>query len=203
MKLLSIHAMLTIALSFSVAQSRREGHEIQIGRDPDAVIRQMYDVLSGPAGDHDWAAFASLFHEKAIMGASARDGQGKVTYRSETPADYMRRTEEFFRTQAFYVEEIHRVTERFGEIAQVFSSYRFRAESGGLVPQNGRGINSIQLIQSAGRWWIISIQFTNERQDLALPKQYGGSGYSPRPKARAKATGLLYPPIHSCEVRVL
>jgi hypothetical protein len=25
--------------------------------DPDAVIEQMYDVLSGPPGDHDWELF--------------------------------------------------------------------------------------------------------------------------------------------------
>lgn len=179
MTLLRIYAMLTVTILLLMTQTNPAAREIQAGRDPDTVIRQMYDVLSGAAGDHDWAVFASLFHEKAIMGSSSSDAQGNVTYRSETPADYMRRTAEFFRTQAFYVEEIDRVTEQFGEIAQVFSSYHFRAASGGLVPPSGRGINSIQLVHSAGRWWIVSLQFANERAGLELPKKYSGRARAP------------------------
>jgi hypothetical protein len=148
--------------------------------DPDALIDQMYDVLSGPPGDHDWELFQSLFHEKSIMGAAATDEQGHPTYRSFTPQEYMERNDEFFSTRGFYVEEIHRITERFGDIMHLFSAYQFRldaegsAQPEGLAQQSGRGINSIQLIHDANRWWIISIQYTNERPDLPVPKLYGG-----------------------------
>jgi hypothetical protein len=85
----------------------------------------------------------------------------------------------FFAHKDFYVEEIHRITEQFGDIMHLFSTYKYRLDGGGLeqpagLERNGRGINSIQLVRDANRWWIISIQYTNERPDLPLPKPYGG-----------------------------
>jgi hypothetical protein len=149
--------------------------------DPDGVIDQLYDVLSGPPGDHDWELFRSLFHEKSIMGAAAPDAQGHLTYRSFTPDEYVERNGTFFRTRGFYVEEVHRITEQFGDIVHLFSTYRFRLDDdegsgqpAALLAQRGRGINSIQLIHEASRWWIISIQYTNERPDLPVPEAYEG-----------------------------
>jgi hypothetical protein len=158
------------------------------GMDPDSLVRRLYALLSGAAGQRDWTSFASLFHEKAVMGAIVTDAQGKQAYQQFTPAEYVQRNDQFFRTQAFHVEEIHRVTEQFGEIVHLFSTYRYRVASGGLpqgagprppralVQQEGRGINSIQLIRDADRWWILSIQYTNERPDLTVPAKYLGKG---------------------------
>jgi hypothetical protein len=148
--------------------------------DPDSVVYQMYEVLSGPPGDHDWELFRSLFHEKAIMGAAGMDAEGRQTYRSLTPPEYIERNDAFFRNRGFYVEEVHRITEQFGDVVHLFSTYEFRldaegsAQPEGLAQQSGRGINSIQLIHDANRWWIISIQYTNERPDLPVPTAYGG-----------------------------
>jgi hypothetical protein len=148
-------------------------------KDPDSLIDEMYDVLSGPPGDHDWELFRSLFHEKSIMGASVADEQGQQIYRSITPEEYIERNDGFFRTRGFYVGEIHRITEQFGDIMHLFSTYQYRLDADGLeqpaaLGQNGRGINSIQLIHDAGRWWIVSIQYTNERPDLPIPRRHGG-----------------------------
>jgi hypothetical protein len=147
--------------------------------DPDSLIDQMYEVLSGPPGDHDWELFRSLFHEKSIMGAAATEAQGHQTYRSSTPEEYIERNDAFFRKRGFYVEETHRITEQFGDVMHLFSTYQYRLDADGLeqpqgLGQSGRGINSIQLIHDANRWWIISIQYTNERPDLPIPEPYGG-----------------------------
>jgi hypothetical protein len=147
--------------------------------DPDSLIDQMYDVLSGPPGDHDWELFRSLFHEKSIMGAGVMDEQGRPAYRSFTPGEYIERNGEFFRTRGFYVEEIHRISEEFGDIMHLFSTYQYRLDADGSDPpaalgQSGRGINSIQLIHDEDRWWIVSIQYTNERPDLPISKSHGG-----------------------------
>ncbi|GIV37270.1 MAG: hypothetical protein KatS3mg032_1649 [Cyclobacteriaceae bacterium] len=45
--------------------------------------------------------------------------------------------------QAFYERELHRVTEQFGTITHVFSTYETRESENG--PATNRGINSIQL----------------------------------------------------------
>lgn len=146
--------------------------------DPDSLVDQLYDVLSGPPGDHDWELFQSLFHEKAVMGAVVTDAQGHQTYRSITPKEYVERNDAFFRTRGFYVEEIHSIAEQFGDVVHLFSTYRYRLDAAdleqpvGLQPI-GRGINSIQLVHDADRWWIVSIQYTNERSGLPLPRRYG------------------------------
>jgi hypothetical protein len=143
---------------------------------PDSLIHQFYKVLSGPAGERNWELYKSLFHEKAILGAVRKDAQGHETYSSFTPSEYTSRNGEFFRTNGFYVEQTHCITEGFGNIMHLFSTYKFRVtgKDGVQGQQTGRGINSFQLIYDANRWWIISIQYINERQDLPIPKQYGG-----------------------------
>jgi hypothetical protein len=143
-------------------------------QNPDSLVHHLYDVLSGPAGEHDWGMFRSLFHEKAIMGALSKDAQGHETFRCITPAEYIERNGEFFRTRGFQVRETHRTTERFGGVMHLFSTYEFRVDSEGIEQQKGRGINSFQLIHYENRWWIISIQYTNERPDLPIPKSFGG-----------------------------
>lgn len=145
--------------------------------EPDSVIQQLYEVLSGAPGDHDWQLFLSLFHEKSVMGAVVTDEQGNVAYRSITPQEYVDRNSEFFRTRAFYVAETNRITEQFGEIAHLFSTYQYRLDADGreqpaALQQSGRGINSIQLVREENRWWIVSIQYTNERPDLPVPQRY-------------------------------
>lgn len=146
---------------------------------PDFLIDQLYEVLSGPPGEHDWELFQSLFHADSVMGSVVADQDGRQTYRSTTPEEYVERNDEFFRTRGFYVNEVHRITEQFGEVLHLFSTYEYRVDSQDLqqpagLQQSGRGINSIQLIHEANRWWIVSIQYTNERPDLPVPKRYGG-----------------------------
>ena len=142
----------------------------------DSLILQFYKVLSGPAGERNWELYKSLFHEKAILGAVRKDAQSHQAYSSFTPVEYTTRNGEFFRTNGFYVSQTHSITERFGDIMHLFSTYQFRVagKDGVQGQQTGRGINSFQLVYDANRWWIISIQFTNERPDLPIPKAYGG-----------------------------
>ncbi len=143
---------------------------------PDSLIYQFYNVLSGPAKERNWELYKSLFHEKAILGVVRTDAQGHQAYSSFTPEEYTKRNGDFFRTNGFYVNQTHVVTQRFGDIMHLFSTYEFRVtgKDGVQGQQTGRGINSFQLIHDANRWWIISIQYINERPDLPIPKSYGG-----------------------------
>lgn len=70
----------------------------------------------------------------------------------------------------FDEREIHRVTQRFGNIAHVFSTYETRAKPGG--PILGRGINSIELFWDGKRWWIASAIWDDERPGNPIPKEY-------------------------------
>jgi hypothetical protein len=69
--------------------------------------------------------------------------------------------------------ESSRKQDRFGCIAQVFST--FEAEfslHGDEEPRRMRGINSIQLRQTAEGWRITGILWTNEGPDQRIPAAY-------------------------------
>jgi hypothetical protein len=73
-------------------------------------------------------------------------------------------------SRGFYEKEIHRVTNRFGPIAQVFSTYEWKTTADG--PVGGRGINSIELYFDGRRWWISSAMWTCETPANPIPRQY-------------------------------
>ncbi|MGZ4815450.1 MAG: hypothetical protein ACXVZV_08580 [Terriglobales bacterium] len=66
--------------------------------------------------------------------------------------------------------EIHRVTERFGNIAHVWSTYESRRTPDG--PVIARGINSIELFWDGNRWWIANAIWDQETPTKAIPKEF-------------------------------
>jgi hypothetical protein len=62
------------------------------------------------------------------------------------------------------------VTERFGSIANVFSTYESRRSPEG--PVIARGINSLQLFHDGARWWIASATWQDESPRHPIPKEY-------------------------------
>lgn len=72
-----------------------------------------------------------------------------------------------------WLEDLRR-TERFGAIAQSFSSYAsFRHSE--TEPFQG-GINSFQFYWDGTRWWILNIIWSDERAETPLPKEFRGTG---------------------------
>ena len=138
----------------------------------DAIIRAMYESVSGPAGlDRDTLRERALFMPGArlVRVSLAEDGtpQAKVM---DVDA-YLRDTADFFRQNDFYEVEIARRTDLFGQIAQVFSTYEARQDPAEPEPFK-RGINSIQLFNDGERWWIVNMLWDNEREDNPMPAQY-------------------------------
>jgi hypothetical protein len=73
--------------------------------------------------------------------------------------------------QGFVQTEVARRTERFGKIAQVFSTYEVRRAAGDPRPVV-RGVNSFQLFFDGHRWWIAGIVGQPETATLTLPDKY-------------------------------
>lgn len=134
----------------------------------DAIIGTLYSVISGPAGDRDWERFISLFTPEANMAALATTPSG-VAYFIMTPEEYQERNAPVFQQTGFFEEEIGRKTDRYGNIAQIFSAYQYKLQKEGPVAQ--RGINSIQLAFFQNRWWITSILWNAEEED-EIPAEY-------------------------------
>jgi hypothetical protein len=141
----------------------------------DAIVAALYDVISGPQGQkRNWNRMRSLFLPGGrLMPVGPRQAGGNVIRVMEVN-DYIALSGEQLEAMGFREREIATRTERFGNIAHVFSTYEgFRGDESQPFL---RGINSIQLMYDGTRWWIVSVFWEAERPDNPLPEAYLRSG---------------------------
>ena len=138
----------------------------------DAIIASLYDVISGPAGQkRDWQRFHTLFLPGARLIPTGVSQQGEVRHRVMTPEEYATTSGPVLEERGFFEREIGRTTERFGNIAHVFSAYDSKNTAEDPEPF-ARGINSIQLLYDGTRWWVVSIFWDSERPGNPIPDRY-------------------------------
>lgn len=139
----------------------------------DAIVTALYDVISGPVGQaRDWDRFRSLFAPEARLRAVSRTPDG-LQHAVMSPDEYVQRASPGLVENGFFESEIGRTEERFGPVVHLFSAYESKRTLADPDPF-ARGINSIQLMNEGGRWWIVSILWTSERPDLPIPERYLG-----------------------------
>ena len=139
-------------------------------RSRDAIVAALYDSISGPAGDRDWARFRSLFIPEAQLIAAYKKKDGSMAYKAMTVQGYVEGSGKYFQEHAFYEREISRKIETFGSITDIFSTYESRAAADGKPFE--RGINSIQLFSDGSRWWIVDVYWTGETPENVIPERY-------------------------------
>jgi hypothetical protein len=138
---------------------------------PEAIVAALYDVISGPAGQaRDWDRFRGLFAPGArlVPAAPRKDGAAPVAL---SPDDYAARANDAFLKAGFFEREVSRKADGFGTILHVFSTYESKRAAADEKPF-ARGINSIQLMQHGGRWWIVTVMWDQERPDNPIPAKY-------------------------------
>jgi hypothetical protein len=141
----------------------------------DAIIAAVYDVISGEAGEErDWDRWHSLFAEGATLSAVGVAPDGTVRRAIMTPQTWIDRSAAAITRDGFVEAEIGRTTERFGLIAQAFSTYESYRSRGDTEPFQ-RGINSFQLMNDGTRWWVVSIFWQGEGPDFPIPARYIGN----------------------------
>jgi hypothetical protein len=138
----------------------------------DAILRAIYDVISGPAGTRDWSRFRSLFLPQARFTQVSTAADGSKIVLTWSVDEFVRDAGQVFAKQPFYEKAIVNQSETFGNIAQVFSSYASRR--GPAEKPFERGINSIQLINDGKRWWVLSILWDTDRPGNPLPTKFAG-----------------------------
>lgn len=138
----------------------------------DAVIRALYDVISGPAGQaRDWNRFRSLFAPGARLMPTGKDQSGGGVIRVWTPEDFVQQAGPNFQTNGFFEREVGHTMERYGNIVQVLSAYDSKRTAQDPKPFS-RGINGIQLWNDGKRWWIVSIFWESETPATPIPEKY-------------------------------
>lgn len=139
----------------------------------DAIVLALYDVISGPAGEErDWDRFRSLFWPGAVLLPNfPEEGDGPAPM---TVEEFVETSREYTREQGFFETELARTVQRYGPVANVFSTYESRNER--EEEPFVRGINSIQLVHDGERWWVAHVAWTDEREAGPIPERYGGDG---------------------------
>ena len=136
----------------------------------DGMIRAWYDVISGPAGQRrDWARDRTLYMKDLRFVQVDHGKDGKPAPRITSHQEYVDGADAFVK-EGFFEREIHRVTERYGPIAHVWSTYESRRTEKG--PVIARGINSIELFWDGQRWWIANGIWSDESPENPIPKHY-------------------------------
>lgn len=137
-----------------------------------SIVHAAYDTISGPAGQQrDWNRFRSLFVSGARLAAVVPDHNGGLRTVVMSPDEYVERGDPYFQKNGFFEHEIARRTEKWADIAQVFSTYESRHSADDAKPFE-RGINSFQLMNDGHRWWIVTVFWQGETSDTPIPKEY-------------------------------
>ena len=136
----------------------------------DAIIRAMYDAISGPRGGRDWDRIRSLYMPGARLIPTGLRPNGESGVRVLDIQGWIEGARALFAENDFYEVEIARHTDRFGKMAQVFSTYEGRWQETG--PAFMTGINGIQLLEKNDRWWIVSVFWDNASEGNPIPAKY-------------------------------
>jgi len=138
----------------------------------DGIVTALYASISGEKGEpRHWDMFIDLFAPDAKLIPTRKNEEGKITYLYWTPEQYKEQAGTWLVENGFHEIEIFRVTEQFGPIAHLFSTYESRRSINDAEPF-ARGINSIQLMNDGDRWWILSIYWSAESETQAIPEKY-------------------------------
>lgn len=148
---------------------------------PEAVVAASYEALSRAPGEpFDWARYRTLFLDEAVLVPATEQTGG--TFRPMSVEEFIAWVDGWYRENApigapgdrgFAEEQVAHRIERYGDVAQVFSTYRKRYWD--APDELGRGINAIQLVRRDGRWRMVSVAWDEEIGAGPLPARYAES----------------------------
>ncbi|MGC2237451.1 MAG: hypothetical protein WA584_14910 [Pyrinomonadaceae bacterium] len=136
----------------------------------DGIVKAFYEVVSGGIGvPRQWSRDRTLYiPDIRFVGMSERGG--KIVADVMSHQQYVEDSNDFFLKEGFVEKEIKRVTKRFGNMAQIFSTYEF--STSGKNKMSGRGVNSIEMFFDGKRWWISAVTWDEERPNNPIPKEF-------------------------------
>jgi hypothetical protein len=143
----------------------------------DGIIAALYGSISGPAGqERDWPRMRSLLTADARLVPTGRNQAGEGVRLSWDLETYIQRAGAQLKAGGFFESEIGRHVDRYGNIAQIFSTYDSRRTLEDEKPFM-RGINSIQAWFDGTRWWISTVFWQSEGPNNPIPEQYLSEGH--------------------------
>lgn len=137
----------------------------------DAIIAAMYGLISGRPGERDWNRLRHLYLPGARMIPTGKRPNGDDGLRVLDIEQYIASVRDYFEANGFFEIEIARRVERYGHLVHAMSTYESRHAIDDAEPFV-RGINSIQLLERDGRWWVVTVFWDNENAANPIPTRY-------------------------------
>jgi hypothetical protein len=138
---------------------------------PESLVAAVYDAISGPKGQpRDWDRIRSFYLDGAHLIPTGMRANGEHGLRILTIEQWIEGARPLFENEDFFEVQVAQKVDRFGQIAQIFSTYECRRTANG--PAYLRGINSFQLLHKEGRWWVVNCFWDNESDGNPIPEQY-------------------------------
>lgn len=137
----------------------------------ESIISAAYESFSGPVGaPRQWSRFRTLFDPGARFLSTRVNAQtGAITVVGRSVQEFMDSGDAFMTRSGFTERELGHAVRRFGNVANIASSYEGKLASTGQVA--GRGVNFFQVYFDGKRWWILSIAWDTERPDNPIPAE--------------------------------
>jgi len=167
--------LLALLFAFPYSASAQDAEEWDL-TDIEHVIAATYKSIERAPGEQfDWDLFRSLFLEDATLIPNTEQRQGAFSVLS--PQDFIDWIDAATtiggpNDLGFSETGYHNEIDRYGDIANVMSSYKKHYHGSDEVI--GAGINSFQLVFNDGRWWIVSIIWDEPYAAGAIPDKFGG-----------------------------
>ena len=135
----------------------------------DGIVIAFYEVISGPPGEpRQWDRDATLYPPNVQFTPTGVNSEGQIYGHLIAKQEFIDRSDSYLVDSGFVEREIHRVTRRFGNVADVASTYEWTTEDGAT----GRGVNFIHLFHDGARWWITHATWDSERADNPIPAEF-------------------------------
>ncbi len=137
----------------------------------EGVVNTVFETISSPKGvERDWDKYKELFFPEARL-YSARVAQDDAMVGGMTVEEFVQNERKYLLGSGYFEKPISMKVEQFGHIAHVRSVYESRRRAEDEKPYT-RGIYSIQLVETGGRWWILNILWQAEDKQNPIPEEY-------------------------------
>ena len=135
------------------------------------TVEALYTGMSGDEGeDRDWQEWSTLFMPGARFVSVRAELASPDDTRTWSVPEWIVQSGLGIDGRGFVEEMIHDVTESYGGVASVFTSYVARRSRGG--PETGRGAAAFQLANTDEGWKIVTMVWTGEQENNPLPERY-------------------------------
>ena len=137
----------------------------------EGVVSTLLETISSPRGvERDWDKYKELYFPEARV-FSARLVHDSAIVGGQTVEEFIQSERKYLLGAGYFEKSISMKIEQFGHIAHVRSVYESRRRAEDEKPYT-RGIYSIQLVETGGRWWILNILWQAEDPQNPIPEEY-------------------------------